>query len=126
MLDKSATHATLPAQDIERAKKFYNEKLGLTPTDATEGGVTYKTGDTEFLLFPSSGKASGDHTQLSFSVADIDATVKELQGRGVKFIEYDTPDLKTVNGIADLGGSRGGWLKDSEGNLLAVFQRAKE
>src|SRR5438309_112116 len=115
------TAATLPAQDMERAKAFYRDKLGLTPNQEDAGGVIYAlAGGTGFGVFPSSGKPSGTHTQLAIEVEDVAEAVKDLQAKGVKFEEYDTPGLKTVNGIADLGGTKVAWFKDSEGNMIAV------
>lgn len=112
---------TLPAQDIARAKAFYRDKLGLTPTQEDALGLLYELdAGTGFGLFPSSGKPSGTHTQMAIEVEDVEQSVKDLQAKGVKFEEYDTPMLKTVNGVADMGGTKGAWFKDSEGNLIAV------
>ena len=119
------SYATLPAQDLKRARQFYEQKLGLTPDQVgPDGGVYYKTGSTGFLVFPSTGKPSGDHTQLALDVEDVIATVSELKKSGVKFEDYDFPGLKTEDGIADMGGGKGAWFKDSEGNLLAMLERA--
>src|SRR2546427_11640105 len=114
--------ATLPAQDLERAKAFYRDKLGLSPTmeDSALGLMYELAAGTGFGVFPSSGKPSGTHTQMAIEVEDVEGTVKDLQAKGVKFEEYDTPMLKTVNGVADMGGTKGAWFKDSEGNLIAV------
>jgi predicted enzyme related to lactoylglutathione lyase len=114
--------ATLPAQDLDRAKRWYEEKLGLKPssTDAT-GGLMYEvSGGTGFLVFMSSGKANGEHTQMALEVEDVPAAVQEFKGRGVKFEDYDMPGLKTVGGIGEANGVKAAWCKDSEGNLLAV------
>jgi predicted enzyme related to lactoylglutathione lyase len=125
MLKIAESNATLPAQDIERARKFYEQKLGLTPDVVTpDGGAIYKTGTTAFSVFPSQGKASGDHTQVALVVADVTSTVGELKKSGVKFEEYDLPGFKTEGGIVDMGDSKGAWFKDSEGNLLALLERA--
>jgi predicted enzyme related to lactoylglutathione lyase len=126
MLKITESAATLPAQDIARARKFYEQKLGLTPDEVgPDGGVFYKTGNTGFLVFPSMGKPSGDHTQLGFDVEDVPATVNELKKSGVKFEDYDFPGLKTEDGIADMGGSKGAWFKDSEGNLIAIGEQMR-
>jgi predicted enzyme related to lactoylglutathione lyase len=121
---KEAT-ATIPAQDIKRAREFYEQKLGLKPDEEeSDGSVVYRTGNTGFLLFPSMGKASGDHTQLGLDVDDVISAVNELKSKGVKIEEYDYPDFKTKDGIADLmDGSKGAWFKDTEGNLIALAQR---
>ena len=78
------------------------------------------SGGTGFAVFLSSGKASGTHTQLALEVPDVEAAVKDLRARGLKFEEYDSPELKTVNGVAEIGGTKVAWFKDSEGNLIAV------
>lgn len=126
MLDRAAVYATIPAQDLERAKAFYADKLGLKPEEERSDGLRYRCGGGEFLLFQSTGKSSGDHTQLGWDVEDLDAAVAMLRGNGVVFEEYDLPGFKTVNGIAELDDGRGAWFKDSEGNLLAVGQPAED
>jgi predicted enzyme related to lactoylglutathione lyase len=123
MFEPTNATATIPAQDLERAKAFYAEKLGLTPTEETSQEVTYRVGDGGFVLFPSTGKPSGDHTQLGLDVDDIESAVAALRDKGVVFEEYDFPGFKTVNAIAELEGERGAWFKDSEGNLISLGQR---
>jgi predicted enzyme related to lactoylglutathione lyase len=116
-------HATLPASDFTRAKQFYSDVLGLTPSSETPAGAFYDTGQgTRFLLFPSGGTSSGTHTQIGFSVSDIEAEVAALKARGAVFEEYDSPGFKTVDGIATMGALRSAFLKDSEGNLLGLVQ----
>ena len=129
--DATKTATRLAAQDLDRARAFYAEKLGLEPADERPGGILYRVGDTQFALFASSGRATGDHTQMGFEVDDIEATVAELQARGVVFQEVDAPGLRTRGGIADIDGNypskhasgeRGAWFHDSEGNLLGIGQ----
>jgi catechol 2,3-dioxygenase-like lactoylglutathione lyase family enzyme len=130
MLKNGRVASRLPAQDLERARAFYADKLGLEPTEEREGGLRYVCAAGEFALFESAGTASGDHTQMGWEVEDIEATVRELRARGVVFEEYDLPGLTTVAGIADIGGNypskgsgeRGAWFRDSEGNLLGIGQ----
>ena len=122
MLKIEEARTTLPAQDMKRARKFYEEKLGLKATEeAPDGGVTYQTGSTTMLVFPSQGKPSGDHTQVGLRVADITSAVSELKGKGVAFEEYDFPNYKTEGGIMNLGDSKAAWFKDSEGNLVGLI-----
>lgn len=123
MLGNSDVFATIPAQDLERAKSFYADKLDLKPVEEAPEGLRYRCGTGGFLLFESSGAASGTHTQMGWDVDDLESTVEELRGRGVVFEEYDLPGFKTVNGIAEIAGERGAWFKDSEGNLLALGER---
>jgi catechol 2,3-dioxygenase-like lactoylglutathione lyase family enzyme len=126
MLKKAkVARATIPASDLDRARAFYSDKLGLELSDETDPtGLIYSLPNGgSILVFKSSGQASGTHTQLGFDVDDVEAEIAELKTRGVRFEEYDSPGFKTVNGIATIEGGKGGWFKDSEGNLLSVFQR---
>ena len=133
MLESAKVATRLPAQDLERTRAFYSEKLGLEPVEEREGGLLYRCGGTEFALFQSAGAASGDHTQMGFEVEDIEAVVAELRDRGVVFEEYDFPGLTTVDGIAEIEGNylskgkgeRGAWFRDSEGNMLGLGQRVR-
>jgi catechol 2,3-dioxygenase-like lactoylglutathione lyase family enzyme len=127
MFEDSKVAARIPAQDLQRARAFYAEKLGLEPSEERPGGLLYRCGEGEFALFESAGVASGDHTQMGWEVEDIEATVERLRARGVVFEEYDFPGLRTVNGIAEVAGnypSKGGvgekaaWFRDSEGYVL--------
>lgn len=113
--------AALPCQDLERAKGWYKEHLGLSPTREDPAGARYECGGgTGFFLFMSSGQPSGTHTQVGFGVADVEAEVADLKAKGVTFEEYDFPSLKTVDGVAEIEGERAAWFKDSEGNLLSI------
>jgi len=120
----------LPAQDLERARAFYTQKLGLEPVEEREGGLRYRCGNCYFAVFQSAGRATGDHTQMAFEVDDIESVVAELRRRGVVFEEVDVPGLRTVDSIAEIQGNypskgvgeRGAWFRDSEGNLLGVGQ----
>jgi catechol 2,3-dioxygenase-like lactoylglutathione lyase family enzyme len=125
-MTKGRVHATLPAQDLTRARKFYEEKLGFKPVDEGPAGIWYESEGTRFLLFPSGGKASGTHTQIGIRVDDIEETIQKLQGKGVEFEEYNTPQLKTTNGIAEMApGNKSAWFRDSEGNMIAVIQMSE-
>jgi len=130
MLRHGRAATRLPAQDLERARRFYSEKLGLEPREERPGGLLYECAEGRFALFASAGAASGEFTQMGWEVDDIEATVAELKARGVVFEEVDLPGLKTVDGIADIEGNypskgrgeRGAWFRDSEGNMLGVGQ----
>jgi catechol 2,3-dioxygenase-like lactoylglutathione lyase family enzyme len=123
MLTDLHIYATLPATDLERARRFYTEKLGLTPEREAAGSLFYRCGgDSEFFLFASQGAASGTHTQAGWITGDIEAEVAALKARGLIFEEYDTPSLKTINSVATTGSVKSAWFKDSEGNLLGFVQ----
>lgn len=132
-LGRGSVATRLPATDLERARRFYSEQLGLEPAEERPGGLRYSLGDTWFALFESSGRASGEHTQMGWDVDDIEAAVAELTERGVVFEQYDDgPGMVTRDGITEVSGnypSRGGkgeravWFRDSEGNLIGIGQR---
>lgn len=121
MLKNLHVHATIPVKDIERAKKFYSEKLGLTPKSEAPGGLIYECADGSwFLLFPTPLAGSAQNTAAGWTASDIGAEVKELKARGVVFEDYDNP--KTVDSIAQAGPNKAAWFKDSEGNTLGIVQ----
>ena len=120
----------LPAQDLDRARAFYRDKLGLVPVEEREGGLRYLCAAGEFHLFLSTGTASGEFTQMGFEVEDLRAAVAELRGRGVVFEAFDLPGFEVEEGIVKVAdnypskgtGERGIWFRDSERNLLALGQ----
>jgi predicted enzyme related to lactoylglutathione lyase len=125
ILERAVVESTIPAHDLERARVFYAEKLGLIPASEERISLRYRLADgTRFRLFRSGGKASGAHTQMALMVDDLVAAVQELRSRGVKFEDYDNPGLKTTDGIADVGYARAAWFRDSEGNLIGISQPA--
>ena len=103
MLSDHPCYAAMPTPDLDRLRRFYEDVLGFLPREANPAGVFYDAGDgTFFVVTRSSGKASGDHTQLGFRVRGIDAEVADLQRRGV------------------IG--RAAWFKDPDGNLIAMLE----
>ncbi|MFD7447102.1 VOC family protein [Streptomyces sp. NPDC059909] len=131
LLDSARVATRLPAQDLDRARRFYREKLGLEPIDERPGGLLYRCGGSDFALFASAGTSPGTFTQMALEVDDIEAVTEELRRRGVVFEEVDLPGLKTVDGIAEIEGNypskgargeRGAWFRDSEGNMLGIGQ----
>ena len=123
MLKITESAATLPAQDIARARKFYEEKLGFKPGQEVGGGVVYEfAAGTSCYMYSTPSAGTSKASQAFWRVADVEREVSELKARGVKFEDYDFPGLKTVNGIATDGGGKAAWFKDSEGNIMAVIQ----
>jgi catechol 2,3-dioxygenase-like lactoylglutathione lyase family enzyme len=120
MLKDSRVFTTLPVTDPARARTFYAEKLGLTPTEPD--GDFFECGEGTRFVISLMGFRPGGHTQMAFVVDDIGAKVKELRAKGVVFEEYDLPTLKTVGAVADAGDLKSAWFKDSEGNMLSIFQ----
>lgn len=124
MLQDCRTYAKLPASDIERARRFYAEKLGLTRSrEMAPDHHLYECGGSLFMLFPSSGCASGTHDQIGFMVPDVAEAVRQLKARGVVFETYATSGDVWSGEIAENEHRRVAWFKDSEGNLLNVAQR---
>jgi catechol 2,3-dioxygenase-like lactoylglutathione lyase family enzyme len=123
--------AKLPSQDLDRARAFYRDRLGLEPVEERAGGLRYCCAGGEFHVFLSSGAASGTSTQLGFEVEDLDRTVAELRGRGVVLDEVESrPGFSMTDGIVQVDdnypskgtGERGAFFRDSEGNVLALGQ----
>jgi catechol 2,3-dioxygenase-like lactoylglutathione lyase family enzyme len=122
MLDGYEIVPSLPAADLERALRFYVEKLGLTAISRNAAAVEFRAGSAKFGVYKTDYAGTAQHTLAAWEVDDIEEAVDELRSRGVVFEEYDFPGFKTVAGIADLGSQRGAWFKDSEGNILALAQ----
>jgi catechol 2,3-dioxygenase-like lactoylglutathione lyase family enzyme len=121
MLSDSEIYAVLPASDLGRARTFYQEKLGLEPVEERSDGLIYQAkGGPKFLLYETQFAGTAQNTAMNFVTGDLDAEMSDLRSRGVTFEDYDFPGLKTENGVAEYDGGRGGWFKDSEGNILAL------
>ncbi|MEV6732633.1 MULTISPECIES: VOC family protein [unclassified Streptomyces] len=129
ILARARVSTRLPAQDLDRARRFYAEQLGLEPVDERPGGLLYRCAGTEFVLFRSTGASPGTFTQMALEVDDIETAVSELGQRGVVFEEVDVPGFRTKDGIAEIEGNypskgargeRAAWFRDSEGNLLGM------
>ncbi len=122
MLEGATVHTTLPAMDMQRAAEFYTKKVGATPAESGKGGSFFSVGDAQFSLYPTPNPSRGGHTQMGLRVPDVHAAVAELRSRGIVFEEYDFPGLKTVDGVADVGGASAAWFKDTEDNIIGVVQ----
>ena len=133
-LTNAHTVTKLPAQDLERARVFYREKLGLEPVEERAGGLRYVCGPTEFHLFSSSGSPSGQSTQMAFEVDDFDAARADLSARGVVFERFEMPGFdvrgETIaapdNYPSKGTGELGAFFYDSEGNLISLAQPVRE
>jgi catechol 2,3-dioxygenase-like lactoylglutathione lyase family enzyme len=129
-LTDAPAEARLPARDLERARRWYADKLGLHPSEQRPGGLRYETASGAFCLYASHGASEGTFTQLAFTVADLRGEIAELRARGVVFDEYDLPGLRTSDGVVEIEGNYpskgtgelGAWFRDSEGNLIGIGQ----
>jgi predicted enzyme related to lactoylglutathione lyase len=128
VMKTSGITAALPAQDLNRAKSFYIEKVGLQALEsrlleARDGqlGLTVGDGTNRLFVYPAQARSSGEFTQAVIEVSDVRAAVEDMRGRGVEFEEYDTSETRTERGIARMpSGGEGAWFKDSEGNLIGI------
>ena len=123
MLQTSPMYAYIPVKDIGRARQFYEQKVGLTPTREEAGGVFYEFGEhTACFMYPTPNAGTSEASQAFWQVDNIEREVAELKSRGVTFEDYDMPGMKTHNSIATGGGAKAAWFKDTEGNIMAVIQ----
>jgi predicted enzyme related to lactoylglutathione lyase len=123
MLRSAPIYAYIPASDISRARKFYEETIGLKPKEEYAGGVFYECGGTEVFMYPTSNAGTSKASQAFWRVDDVEAEVAELKSRGVKSEEYNFPGVTMKNSIVTGGGAKTAWFKDTEGNILAISQR---
>jgi catechol 2,3-dioxygenase-like lactoylglutathione lyase family enzyme len=121
MLQKSKMFAYLPAKDVARARRFYEEKLGFKPSKELAGGVAYEfAGGTACFLYPTPNAGTSSASQAFWDVEDVEKEVAELKAKGVTFEQYDMPGMQ--GSIATAGGAKAAWFKDTEGNILAIVQ----
>jgi catechol 2,3-dioxygenase-like lactoylglutathione lyase family enzyme len=118
MLSEFLAVTTLVVTDLDRAKGFYEQQLGLTLLEETPAGCRFGAGRGSQLTIRRGQAPPGGQTVVHFEVDDIEAVVGDLTSRGVTFEEYETP--KTVNSIAQFGLARGAWFKDPAGNVLGL------
>jgi len=127
MLANPQVHPTLPVVDMQRARRFYEDKIGLKAvrTDPSPG-VLYEAGSGSKLYIYQRAATKADHTEAAFEVEDVEAMVSDLKSKGVAFEEIDAPQMgiKTVDGVATMGAMKSAWFKYTEGNILAVSNMA--
>ena len=113
----------LPVKDMARARRFYEDGLGLEPLGLRpDGKFNYRVGGTTLALFPRPDGTKAEHTALSFKVERIEPAVAFLKARGVTFADYDMPGLKTVEHVCVLGSEKAAWFEDPEGNILCLHE----
>ena len=123
MLQDAPLYAYLPAKDLVRARRFYEEKLGFRPRQEIAGGVVYAFGKgTAAFLYPTPNAGTSKASQAFWEVDDVEREVAALKARGVVFEDYDLPGEKSPSGVLTAGGAKAAWFKDSEGNILAIVQ----
>ncbi len=123
MLSNYPIDVVLLAMDLEAAKDFYADTIGLPVRSSTDGGVTFQCGgDTRLVVTKSTVGTRDEQTQAAFRVADVRAEVSELRRRGVKIEDYDLPGLTTQDGIADIGFAWMAWFLDPGKNCVGLIQ----
>jgi catechol 2,3-dioxygenase-like lactoylglutathione lyase family enzyme len=121
MLGSHRVFPTIPVTDLARARRWYEEKLGLKPARETAEGLMYQlAAGTGFLLYQTQFAGKAPNTLMGFETSDVEGDVAALKKKGVTFEEYDMPGLKTVNSVATIGSVKGAWFRDSENNILAL------
>ncbi len=123
MLSIAPMTTMLRVADLDRASRFYEDKLGLEPLGPTpDGSLRYRCANTVLALLLRPDSRPADHTALSFEVNDIEKELSDLEAKGVVFEDYDVPELRTVNHVCVLGSEKAAWFRDSEGNYLCLHQ----
>src|SRR5437879_13702034 len=117
MLSAAPIRAYIPVPKLQRARKFYEETVGLEPGAVYGGGVIYKCGDTEVFMYPTANAGASQASQAFWQVDDVEAEVAALKARGVVFEEYDMPGSKMKNSITTGGCAKTAWFTHSEGNM---------
>jgi catechol-2,3-dioxygenase len=123
MLGEHPVEVVLLATDLDAASDFYADKLGLEVLTRSDETLTFKCGGETRLTVTKSTVGTADaQTQATWRVEDLAAELRELRARGVRIEEYDYPELKTVDGVADVGFALAAWIVDPGGNCLGILQ----
>ena len=122
MLNDSKVTANVPAGDLERARRFYADVLGLTPVDENPGGLVFTTGGgTTFFLYETEYAGQAGHTIAQWHVSSVADEVHDLKAKGVEFEHYDMPGVTWDGDVAEMEGmGSAAWFKDSEGNIMCL------
>ncbi len=123
MLEGFPISARAAAVDLARARQWYSDKLALTPEREDMGGVWYRfAADTWLYLYGTPSAGTAKNTIAGWQVTGIENVMADLRARGVEFEDYDFGEMKTVNGLADVGMAKAAWFKDSEGNTYELTE----
>jgi catechol 2,3-dioxygenase-like lactoylglutathione lyase family enzyme len=123
MLREQEVCAYAPVSDVERGRRFYEDVLGQRPIMSDPGGVLYECGNgSKFFMYQSDGAGTSKASTLFWDVADIETEVADLKARGVTFEHYDMPDVTWQGDVALTPGAKAAWLKDPDGNILALIE----
>ena len=122
MLNDCKVTANVPASDLERARRFYADVLGLTPAGENPGGLVYTTGGgTDFFLYETEYAGQAGHTIAQWHVDNVADEVRDLKAKGLQFEHYDMPGVAWDGDVARMEGmGSAAWFKDSEGNIMCL------
>ena len=122
MIGKSDATPMIAVKDLDRARTFYEETLGLREVDDFGEGFMLKSGDTKVTVYRSEFAGTNKATALTFGVADIESEVSDLKGKGVSFEHYDLPGLERQGDLYIAEGMKTAWFKDPDGNILSLME----
>jgi hypothetical protein len=123
MLAQYPISARAAAVDLARARAWYEERLGITPELEGPGGVWYRfAGDTWLYLYETPSAGTAQNTIAGWAVKDIRGVMAALRERGVVFEDYDFGEMRTVDGVLEVGDAKAAWFKDSEGNTYELTE----
>ena len=122
MLGKADATPMLAVKDLDRARKFYEDKLGLKQVDDFGEGFLLKSGDTQFNVYRSQFAGTNKATALTFDVDDIESEVRDLKEKGIFFEKYDLEGLTPKGDIYEGEGMKTAWFKDPDGNILSLIE----
>jgi catechol 2,3-dioxygenase-like lactoylglutathione lyase family enzyme len=126
MLGARNSIATIAVKNLEVARVYYEEKLGLEVARELPEGISYRTGGTILLVYASRYAGTNQATCVTWAIDDVDRVAQELDARGVTFEHYDLPET-TVEGDVHVEGERkAAWFKDPDGNILSVVNELME
>lgn len=123
MLKDHRAATMIPARDVARTGRWYEDVLGLEAVSRDPTAIAFRSGSSQLNIYETQAAGTAQHTLVGWLVDDIERTVKELSGQGVTFERYDMPGLQTdAKGVARMGDERAAWFKDPEGNILSLWQ----
>jgi catechol 2,3-dioxygenase-like lactoylglutathione lyase family enzyme len=116
-------HTVLPAADLQRARTFYHDKLGMDPQDEVDGVLVYRPDSgARFELYETANAGTAQNTQMGWMTDDLDSEMATMREHGIVFEEFDVPGMKTVDGVATGDALRSAWFRDSEGNFICISE----
>lgn len=125
MLSDASAYPTIAVNDIDAAKEFYEETLGLSKVSESPGGVLYQSGSSHIFIYPSMTAGTNQATYVGWTVDDVEGTVEELKKKGVSFEQYDNlPKVERKGEIHTMGDLKAAWFKDPTGNILSITNTA--